>query len=112
MTEPIIVEILLGLIVASVAFATFIMASRANKLQSKAVVVTVDAEAYTRARDIYEGVLNNLRSDIKDLRDSNKELKESNERMRLELIAVHESNNQMVDEIDQLRHEINVLRNQ
>lgn len=92
-----IVTILLGIATVTIAFASFRVASRANRAQSEAVVVAVDAGAYERAKSIYEGAIETLtdqvgefrsqivtlQADMRLLRDQSAELQTEVARLRL-----------------------------
>jgi uncharacterized protein with FMN-binding domain len=88
-SSAVVVEILLGLLTAVVAVAAYLSASRANREQAKAAIVAVDAGAYTRAREIYEGALGTLRVEVEGMRMEIVRLRESNELLREEIVTLH-----------------------
>jgi hypothetical protein len=87
---PSFVQILLGLLTAAVAATAFLSASRANREQSKASSAAVDAAAYTRAREIYEGALGTLRVEVDGMRQEIGRLRDSNATLRGEISELHQ----------------------
>lgn len=85
MDSAIVVEILLAVLTCVVGAVAFFASTRANKIQATAAITAVDAEAYTRARQIYEGALGTLQGEVEDLRKEIVRLRQSNERMSMEL---------------------------
>lgn len=120
MSSTLVVEILLGLIAAVIGFSSFYQATRANReqarlalAQSTATTKAVDAEAYERAREIYEHALNTLRAELRstgtelhELRDSNEKLSTALREARTEISEVKNSNERLRGEITLLRAEI------
>jgi chromosome segregation ATPase len=88
MTTALAVEILLGLMAAGMTAAAFFAATRANRAQSQAVQTSVDADAYKRAREIYEGALGTLRTEVESMRLEVTRLRESNDRLREEIAGL------------------------
>lgn len=86
------VEILLGLLSAAMTWWAIQSSRSANReqtrtqeVQATAAIVAVDAAAYQRAKEIYEGALNTLhtelestRAEIASLRKSASDLQQSN----------------------------------
>ena len=100
-----------------VGVATFYLATRATRAQAKAAQAAVDAEAYSRAREIYEGALNTLREELVSTRNEMHELKESNVKLTAELESVRRewesakiSNNGLKAEVSSLHDEIGRMR--
>jgi chromosome segregation ATPase len=90
MTASLVVEILLGLMAAGVTSAAFFAATRANRAQSQSTQVSVDAAAYTRAKEIYEGALGTLRTEVESMRLEVTRLRESNDRLREEIAGLRQ----------------------
>ena len=71
MSTALVVEIILGLLTAAIAGAAYFAATRANRAQSDATKMGVDAAAYSRARELYESAItaqgSSLRGQITDL---------------------------------------------
>lgn len=112
MSTATLVEILLGLLTAAIAYSGYTSARQATRTQARAAIVAVDAGAYERAREIYEGAILQMRSDMEtvkeessSLRKSNTELRDSNEKLR-------ESNRALSAEVTALRREMEKTRNQ
>lgn len=59
-----IIEALLGLITVIIAFTSFWLATQATRARGKATAKAVDASAFARAREIYEGALDTLREEL------------------------------------------------
>jgi peptidoglycan hydrolase CwlO-like protein len=95
-TTSLVVEILLGLLTAAIAAAAFFAATRANRAQAQAASVAVDAEAYGRAKAIYEGAIEALRSQTADLHEQVGALSTEVDRLRT-------ANNDLSGEVDRLR---------
>jgi predicted nucleic acid-binding Zn-ribbon protein len=102
-TSALFTEILLGLIAAAIGVSSYLQARRANDEQARmsaaqaaAVTVTVDAGAYARAKDIYEGALATLRDELRSTRLDMKDLRNSNDQLRAEISGLR-------DEIGRLR---------
>ena len=51
-----------------VAIATYWLATRAHSESANATRVQIDAEAYSRARELYESAITSLREQVADLR--------------------------------------------
>lgn len=64
MTVDRLAEILLGVLTLIVGYSSFWLATRSTHAQGRAAVRAVDAAAYERARQIYEGALDTLREDL------------------------------------------------
>ena len=64
MTGDTVVQVLLGLLVLAVGYTGFVTASRATRSQAASADRAVDAGAFERARQIYEGALETLRDEL------------------------------------------------
>ena len=112
MSDALIVQILLGVLTIVIGVATYLSASRANQQQDRAATVAVDAAAYTRAREIYEGALGTLRVDVENMRIEIVAHRESNNALRVEIGSLRESNNALRGEIAALHAQVTLLRGQ
>ena len=106
MSSTLVVELLLGLVTVVLGYNTFRSATQANREQSHAAVVAVDAAAYARARDIYESALDTLRAELVSTRDEIHSLRQSNDQLRAEIAPLRRSNERLQSEITLLRAEI------
>jgi len=88
--------ILFGVVAIAMTLIAFVSASRANRAQSKATTVTIEAGAYARARESYESALSTVREEVAGLRAEISSLRQSNDRLR--------------DQITSLTNEITRLR--
>ena len=70
-----IVSIFGIVITATIAFAGYLAANRANRATATAASVAVDAGAYSRAKEIYDGAIGTLQEHGKELEDSVAELR-------------------------------------
>jgi peptidoglycan hydrolase CwlO-like protein len=91
------VEVLLGLLTAVVAIAAFFSAQKANRAQAKASTIAVDAEAYGRAKAIYEGAIQALQSQTADLHAQV-------EQLGTEVSRLRSANTDLSDEVGRLRN--------
>lgn len=89
-------SVILGVLAAAMTLIAFVSASRANRSQANAAVVAVDAEAYTRAREIYEGAMGTLRVEVESMRGEIGRLRESNMDLQGQV-------KELTTEIDRLR---------
>ncbi len=90
-----IIEILLAVPILIIAFMTYRFSTKTLGQQQKTGQVTIDAEAYERARASYESALNTTRAELadtrRDLADTRAQvaaLRRDNERLHTELSAV------------------------
>lgn len=76
-----VVEVFLGIITLAIGFTSFWLATRSTRIQNVAAVKAVDAEAFKRAREIYESALDAIRKELEDTRkeldDTRKEMDET-----------------------------------
>lgn len=89
MSAQVVVEIFLGLLTVMVAVATYLGAARAGKTQASTAIAQIEADAYNRARGIYEAAIdqleeqvarlqtqvNGLEEEVTKLRKSNRDLR-------------------------------------
>ena len=105
-----VTNILLGLLAVALPSATFLYASRANRVQARAEATKaaieekgVDALAYERAAKLWQGLIDSLRIQVDRLEESNRRLED-------EVSTLRESNSGMVGEVISLRAEVATLR--
>lgn len=103
MSAAVVTDIMLGVLTAAVGFVAFIASTRANREQAKARGLAVDAAAYARAKDIYEGALDSLKEEMERMRAETARVRESNDSLR-------KSNDALRLEIHRLRDEVSALR--
>jgi peptidoglycan hydrolase CwlO-like protein len=84
-----VATILLGLMTISIAFFAYRLSVRANKAQSDSTKTLVDAQAYERAKVLYESAI--------------KTVTDESDRLRTEVSSLHE-------EVSKLRTEVGRLR--
>lgn len=96
MDNATIVEILLGVLAAAVGWAGWASSSRANKTEAVGVPADVEADAYQRARNIYEGAIQSLEGQMIRLRDEIQSLNGEVSRLR-------ESNTALLEQVDDLK---------
>lgn len=96
MSASLVVEVFLGLLTAAVAAAAFFSAQKANRAQAQASTIAVDAAAYSRAKQIYEGALDALQSQTADLHEQVEALSDEVGRLR-------SANIELSDEVGRLR---------
>ena len=79
------IELLLALIAGIIGWASFRLSTRAVNAQSAAAAKAVDAKAYERAKDIYEGAIGQLREELTELRAEVERLRLANNELRTEV---------------------------
>lgn len=104
MSSAVVIEILLGALASSIAVLSYISATKANREQAKVARLEVDAEAYTRAKEIYESALAALRQEVIDMRAETLNVRQSNDSLRT-------SNDALRTEVQHLHEEVTALRN-
>lgn len=119
LSTAIAIEILLALIAAAIGVTSYLQAMRANReqvrmaaMQAKTASLAVDAEAYSRAKEIYEGALTTLRDELISTRREIRELRDSNSGLIVEIDNLRASNAGLVAEHARLRGEIASLRDE
>lgn len=114
MTSSVIIEILLALIAAAIGFVSYLQATRANREQTMLATAqaaadrgAVDAGAFARAKEIYEGALDTLRAELISTRSEIRDLRASNDSLLREASDMRISNERLRAEIALLRAEFN-----
>jgi archaellum component FlaC len=69
MDDALVIQILLGVLAAAVGVTGYLLAARTGRVQAESSGKAVDAEAYARARAIYEGAIGTLEQRIKSQGD-------------------------------------------
>lgn len=110
MTAATWTNIVLGFLAAGIPVAAFLYAGRANRIQARAEEAKaeieakgVDAEAYIRARELYEGVIGSLREQVDRLESEVKRLSTSNHNLEKEVTGLQLSNAALRAEIETIR---------
>jgi cell division protein FtsB len=106
MTDSLIIEVLLGVLALMIGVGSFVGASRAAKIQAVGLKASVEANAYQRATDIYEGAIKSMESQITRLRQEisaldgeiNK-LRASNVKLSGEVTDLQEANLRLLAEL-------------
>lgn len=96
MSTSIIVEILLGIMTIALGIGGYFGASRANKAQEEIKQEDIDAQAYGRAKDIYESAIRALQDNITQLRQQMADLE-------AELVKLRRANGDLLTEVAKLR---------
>ena len=99
MNDSLIVEILLGVMSVAVAFGSYLGATRAKKAEASAAEADIDAEAFNRAKGIYESAISALenqlgrvRTQLEMLDSQVQALQTTNRELRTQLIELQDSN--------------------
>jgi predicted nucleic acid-binding Zn-ribbon protein len=108
-TASLIVEILLGMLTVGVALAAYLAATRANRAQAQAATTAVDAAAYQRAKDIYEGAIDSLKDQTRDLHDQVVNLQTEVSRLRTQSADLQTEVTQLRSSNTDLRRQISIL---
>lgn len=92
--------------ILAISAVTLVAAQRANRAQSLSAAKAVDANAYVRAKDIYEAALEAARVErqslIVDLHEAREDLRAARDDMR----ELRESNDRLLAEVRQLRAQL------
>lgn len=96
MSDSLIIQILLGVLALMIGVGSFVGASRAAKVQAVGMKASVEANAYQRATDIYEGAIDSLKDQVTRLREEIAALS-------LEVETLRRSNHAMADQVTELR---------
>jgi predicted RNase H-like nuclease (RuvC/YqgF family) len=98
-----ILTVLLGILTAVIAYSAYRLASKANTAQSNATKTAVDAEAYKRARELYESAIKTVEAEA--------------DRLRTEVTSLHDEvgrlrsiNDTLTTEVRKLRREVAELK--
>lgn len=102
MSETLVINILLGLLTAGVAFAGIRLTARQTRSQAQAAIVAVDAAAYERAKGIYESAIGQLQRENDDLRKQRDQAVDDREVLRADRNRTRDDNRALVTEL--LRH--------
>lgn len=109
MSTSLAVEILLGLLTAAIATAAFFAATRANRAQAQAAETAVDAEAYKRAKEIYESAIGSLKDQTRDLHDQVVNLQTEVSRLRTQSADLQTEVTQLRSSNRDLRAQVSIL---
>jgi cell division protein FtsB len=106
MTDSLIIEILLGVLAVMIGVGSFVGATRATKVQAVGMHEQIEAGAYERATNIYEGAiasmeaqLSRLRTEIADLDREVVKLRESNRLLSVQVTELSTANHQLLTEL-------------
>lgn len=109
MTGQLITEVLLALLTAAIAAAALFFGIRANQAQAKAATTAVDAAAYERAREIYEGALGALKSQTSDLHEQVVSLQSEVSRLRVQSADLTSEVTRLREANTDLRAQVGIL---
>lgn len=109
MSASLLVEILLALLALVLPAAVFFAARGANRAQSETAALAVDAAAYQRAKDIYEGAIDALKDQTRDLHDQVVNLQTEVSRLRTQSADLQTEVTQLRSSNTDLRRQIGIL---
>ena len=87
-----LIEILLVILAGIVGFIAYLGTKRADKAQAEVAVVTIDAQAYERAQQIYESAIETLEKRVAYLETQVNKLIAQNEEQATELLSLRREN--------------------
>lgn len=111
MSTSLLVEILLALLTIGLSAAAFFAATRANRTQAAAAQTAVDAGAYQRAKEIYEGAIETLKGQTAQLHSEVVSLQGEVTRLRLQGTDLSAEVSRLRGVNEELRGQIAILRN-
>lgn len=111
MSTSLLVEILLALLTIGLSAAAFFAATRANRAQASAAQTAVDAGAYQRAKEIYEGAIETLKGQTAQLHSEVLTLQGEVIRLRLQGTELSAEVTRLRGVNDELRGQIQTMRN-
>lgn len=110
MNDSTIIEILLGVLAAAVGAGSYLGSGRAERIKAVGVQQGIEADAYSRAKKIYEGAINSLeeqlsrlRTEMVELQGEMAKLRRSNMELQGQVIELQATNQSLLREIHQLR---------
>lgn len=106
------ITIILGVAAIAVTATIYFVSARANREQARMKEGAVDAGAYKRAKEIYEGAISTLQNELDGLRAEMTRLRNANEQMTHEMESVRRLNREMQYEVDQLKRNNEQLSDQ
>lgn len=83
LSDAVVASLAIGVPSLVVAVSTFWLATRAKRESMRNEHDKVDAEAYTRAKELYESAIAELRREAIDLREENARLRQAASRLVL-----------------------------
>jgi peptidoglycan hydrolase CwlO-like protein len=110
MNSSVAIELLLGALTVVVGFVSYWSSTRAAKAQSLATQADIDADAYNRAKDIYESAIEALKGNVETVREQArmleaevKKLRDSNKSLQEQVVELRVANARLEDELRHLR---------
>ena len=117
MASSLIIEILLGLVAVMIGLGSFIGANRVEKLKANVSIADIDADAYERAKGIYESAIKALEGhvvrlreqmdildvEVRKLQSSNRDLYLNNVELTTQVAEMRAANARLTIELHQLR---------
>jgi chromosome segregation ATPase len=111
-TSSLIIEILLALLVPASGYATFVVASRANREQAQARIMAINQAAFGEARESYEAALKTVRDELSGVRAELVRVRESEDLLRREVARLRPQFADLSSEVTRLREANTDLRGQ
>ncbi len=96
------ITIMVGAAAVAVTVSIYFVAARVNRAQIRMQQGAVDANAYERAKIIYEGAISTLQHELNNLRAEMDRLRAANESMSTEMARVRALNQSIQDEVSRL----------
>jgi chromosome segregation ATPase len=109
-STSLLVEILLALLALILPAAVFFAARGANRAQSETAALAVDAAAYQRAKEIYEGAIDALKSQTGDLHDQVVNLQSEVSRLRMQSADLSAEVTRLRSSNTDLREQVTILK--
>jgi len=110
LTDSTIIEILLGILAAAVGAGSYLGAGHAERIKAVGVKQGIEADAYSRAKTIYEGAINTLeeqlgrlRAEMVELQGEMVKLRRSNMELQGQVIELQVTNQRLIGELHQIR---------
>lgn len=105
-----IIETLLALLTGVVGFVSYHNSNRAAKAQAVATEADIDAEAYTRAKGIYESAINAMGDQVARLREQTVLLEQEVARLQKYNLELSRSNTELQHQVMELQSELHEFR--
>jgi chromosome segregation ATPase len=104
------VAAVIGILAATIAYATFRLSARANKSQADASKAVVDAQAYERAKVLYESMIKTVKDEADHLRVQVGRLESTVDDLQTANTALTHTIAEAQGEVSKLRREVRSLQ--